>query len=36
MAQVKETLNIVCDGKVDTVTGKVLTFKNKIDFILDG
>ena len=28
MAQVKETLNIVCDGKVDTVTGKVLSFKN--------
>ena len=28
MAQVKETLNIVCDGKVDTVTGKVLAFKN--------
>ena len=27
MAQVKETLNIVCDGKVDTVTGKVLSFK---------
>ena len=27
MAQVKETLNIVCDGKVDTVTGKVLSLK---------
>ena len=33
MAQVKETLNIVCDDKIDTVTGKA-HFTNKKFHIL--